>query len=232
MTPSWLYYLTLPTRDLTRARRFYSTLFGWGLAENDDATGLHVEDVQPPMGISGAGEAAPRLWFVVDDVHAAVARVRRAGGTAADVVEYASGASVDCLDDQGTEFSLTVPTYDTAPLPSTKPGELFYFSMPVADAARARTFFGSVLGWTFDGPGDQGGEHLANVQPDGGLGGGRPGHSPELYFRVADLDAAMATVVALGGTAEPLGAGPEGRHAMCSDDQGVAFGLSEPAPGY
>jgi predicted enzyme related to lactoylglutathione lyase len=230
-TPSWLYYFTLPTRDLALAERFYTSLFGWRTSRNADDSGFHVEDVQPPMGVSAQGDASPRLWFVVDDIAAATARVRAAGGTATAVVDYASGASVDCTDDQGTEFSLTVPTYDTAPVPSTRPGELFYFSMPVADAERARRFFGAVFGWEFDGPGEQGGQHVANVQPDGGIGGGRPGHAPDLFFRVDDLDAAMARVVELGGTAVFVGAGDEGRHAMCTDDQGIAFGLSEPAPG-
>jgi predicted enzyme related to lactoylglutathione lyase len=72
---------------------------------------------------------------------------------------------------------------------------------------------------------------VANVQPDGGIGAGRPGHAPDLFFRVADLDVAMARVIELGGTAQFLGAGDEGRHAMCTDDQDVVFGLSEPAPG-
>ena len=47
---------------------------------------------------------------------------------------------------------------------------------------------------------------------------------------------ALAEVVArvreLGGTAEPVGEGPEGRHAACHDDQGVPFGISQPSPGY
>lgn len=232
VTPSWLYYLTMPTTDLARAERFYGQLFGWRLEPNQEGTGLHVEGVHPPMGISTTSGPAPRLWFVVDDVPAAVARVRAAGGTAAAVIEYESGASVDCLDDQGTEFSLTLPSYETAPVPSSRPGELFYFSMPVADGERARRFFGDVLGWTFDGPGEQGGQHVANAQPDGGLGIGRPGHTSDLFFRVDDLDAAMARVVELGGTAQFVGEGPEGRHAMCTDDQGVGFGLSEPSPGF
>ena len=230
--PSWLYYCTLPTHDVPRARRFYGGLFGWTMEDNPDGTGFHVADVQPPMGVGTMSGSSPRLWFVVDDVVATVAAVRAHGGRADELIEYASGGSVDCLDDQGTEFSLSVPGYPSEPLPSTKPGELFYFSLPVADGARARAFYGAVLGWTFDGEGEQGGQHVANTQPDGGLGIGRPGHVPELWFRVPDLDAAMARVAELGGTAEYVGAGPEGRHAQCTDDQGIAFGVSEPSTGF
>ena len=230
VTPSWLYYFTLPTRDLSRAKRFYGELFGWQMDDNPSGTGFHVEGVQPPMGVSTEVDT-PRLWFVVDDIGAAVASVRARGGEAENVVDYESGAAADCRDDQGTEFSLSVPAYESAPVGSTKPGELFYFSMPVADGERARSFFGDVFGWTFDGAGEQGGQHVANSKPDGGLGIGRPGHAPELWFRVANLEAAMARVVALGGTAEPAGDGPEGRHASCTDDQGVFFGISEPSAG-
>ena len=231
VTPSWLYYFTLPTRDVDRAERFYTELFGWRMVRNEHGTGFHVEDVQPPMGVGTNERLVPQLWFVVNDIDAAVAAVRAHGGTADEPVVYESGAAADCRDDQDTEFSLSVPTYDSAPVGSTKPGELFYFSMPVADGERARSFFGAVFGWTFDGAGEQGGQHVANSKPDGGLGIGRPGHVPELWFRVANLEDAMARVVELGGTAERAGDGPEGRHAGCTDDQGIFFGISEPSTG-
>lgn len=51
-----------------------------------------------------------RLWFVVDDIATAVTRVRELGGTASDPVDYESGWSSDCTDDQGTVFSLSVPS--------------------------------------------------------------------------------------------------------------------------
>lgn len=230
--PAWLYYFTVPTRDLTRAQAFYGSLFGWAMEPNHEGDGLHVEDVHPPMGISTMSGAAPRLWFVVDDVRTAVARVLASGGTSDEPVHYESGWAADCTDDQGTAFSLSEPSYETAPTGSMRAGELFYFSMPVADPARAEAFFGAVFGWEFDRPGAAGGRHIANSRPDGGLDPSMPGHDPSLFFRVDDLDAAMARVVDLGGTAEFVGEGPEGRHAMCTDDQGFAFGLSQPSPGY
>ena len=42
----------------------------------------------------------------------------------------------------------------------------------------------------------------------------------------------MVKVRELGGTAELMGEGDEGAHALCADDQGVVFGLSQPAEGY
>ncbi|MGC7323044.1 VOC family protein, partial [Mycobacteroides abscessus subsp. massiliense] len=51
------------------------------------------------------------------------------------------------------------------------------------------------------------------------------------FFGVADIDAAVMTVRELGGEAEDPG--PEepgfGRFTFCRDDQGVRFGLHQPA---
>jgi predicted enzyme related to lactoylglutathione lyase len=50
---------------------------------------------------------------------------------------------------------------------------------------------------------------------------------------VDDLESAVARVRALGGRVDDeLMEGPEGRHVQCADDQGVEFGLSQPADGY
>jgi predicted enzyme related to lactoylglutathione lyase len=89
-----------------------------------------------------------------------------------------------------------------------------------------------LFGWEYSPPGEQGGIHITNRLPDGGLGGGRQGTAAELFFRVRDLEASTEAVRAAGGTADPVGEGAEGRHAVCADDQGVPFGLSQPAPGF
>lgn len=102
-----LYYFTLPVRDLARAQRFYSAVLGWQFADADNG---HAGNISaPPGGPNVTDDPGARLWFVVDDIHAAIERVQAAGGTARTPVEYASGWSVDCTDDQGTEFSLSVP---------------------------------------------------------------------------------------------------------------------------
>ena len=48
------------------------------------------------------------LDFVVEDIHAAVAKVRELGGTAEEPTESPSGWSAECRDDQGTLFCLSV----------------------------------------------------------------------------------------------------------------------------
>jgi uncharacterized protein len=117
-------------------------------------------------------------------------------------------------------------------------GEPSWFEIGVADATKARSFYGGLLGWEFEaGPsGDESaGAVIRTPGIDGGLHGGDEGASPYLFFRVDDLDAALNRVAELGGTVEPLpGVDPEqesefGRFAFCRDDQGSSFGLHQPS---
>ncbi len=103
-----LYYFALPATDIAKAHAFFGAVLGWQFAAPDRG---HIENISAPPGSVNSmnGETAVRLWFVVDDIHAAVQRVREMGGTADEPVDYASGWSADCTDDQGTMFSLSVP---------------------------------------------------------------------------------------------------------------------------
>lgn len=105
-----LYYFTLQVPDLARAQRFYGAVLGWQFPAPDHG---HVANISaPPGGVQQVDTPqGAQLWFVVDDIHTAVAAVRAAGGTADEPVQYESGWSADCTDDQGVRFSLSVPTY-------------------------------------------------------------------------------------------------------------------------
>ena len=111
-----------------------------------------------------------------------------------------------------------------------EPGDLYYFTIPVPDLATAQAFYGAVLGWRFD---DAASGHAGNIAaPPGGI---RPVDTPtgaELWFVVADIHAAVATVRALGGTAEDPVLYDSGWAAACTDDQGTTFNLSVPADKY
>ena len=96
-------------RDLAKAQAFFGAVLGW---QFDDPTSGHIENISAPPGAVHAGDDAPgaRLWFVVDDIHAAVATVRELGGTADEPVHYDSGWSADCTDDQGTCSASACPS--------------------------------------------------------------------------------------------------------------------------
>ncbi len=106
--PGDLYYFTIPVSDLARAQAFFGAVLGWQFA--DPQAGKVSNIAAPPGGMRATAErAGAQLWFVVDDIHAAVARVHELGGSSDEPVLYESGWSADCVDDQGTSFSLTVP---------------------------------------------------------------------------------------------------------------------------
>ena len=108
--PGDLYYFNLPVHDVAKAQAFFGAVLGWQFADPSQG---HVTNISAPPGgvseIEGAAPTIPQLWFVVDDIHAAVAKVRERGGQAGEPVLYDSGWSADCTDDQGTPFNLSVP---------------------------------------------------------------------------------------------------------------------------
>lgn len=105
-------YFTLDTLDVEKARAFYGALFGWTF--DDQASGptyVHVADSEPSFGFTKVERvgAFANLYFRVDDITAACARVVELGGKAAVPSESASGLSAVVADDQGVSFSLWQP---------------------------------------------------------------------------------------------------------------------------
>ncbi|MGW4199649.1 VOC family protein [Streptomyces sp. NPDC004726] len=115
-------------------------------------------------------------------------------------------------------------------------GEISFFELGVGDFEKARTFYGSLFGWTF-GPGaaEGAGYEIRTPNVPGGVHGGDSGAGPYVFFRVDDLKAALDRVVELGGTVDDFDFGQDdasaaryGRFTFCHDDQGSPFGLHEP----
>jgi predicted enzyme related to lactoylglutathione lyase len=107
-------------------------------------------------------------------------------------------------------------------------GEPSFLEIGSTDAARGRAFYQALFGWTFT---SQDNGFAANLATTGiGVHGDDPTPSIVVYFGVDDIDAAVARVRALGGTAPPPGAETAGfgRFVECRDDQGVKFGLRQP----
>lgn len=109
-------------------------------------------------------------------------------------------------------------------------GQPTFFEIGAPDAARATAFFTRLLGWTPHAMGDRGQAWLETGGVRGGVHDNDEESRIDIFFGVADIDSAVATVRELGGEAED--AGPTepgfGRFAFCKDDQGVRFGLHQP----
>lgn len=111
----------LHTRDAERATHVYTELFGWTVSQTvevSDLEGGHrlfsFEQGRPPVGAIANTARWPGVhvhWlfhFPVDDIEAAVTRVRALGGTAFDPV-WLPGAErrlAGCEDPQGAAFGL------------------------------------------------------------------------------------------------------------------------------
>jgi len=112
------------------------------------------------------------------------------------------------------------------------PTELGYLTIPVTSVARAKVFFEALFGWQFELGTNSQGAHIGNTRLPIGFSTGGPVDYGNLYFRVADIRAATAKVAVLGGSADAVKEGPSGLSAVCKDDQGTAFSLWQPAPGF
>jgi uncharacterized glyoxalase superfamily protein PhnB len=100
-------YLTMHVVDAARARAFYGAVFGWTFAPGHVEDGWQVDGPSPMTGLHGGHEQSMLVpMYRVDDIAAAVARVRAAGGTATDPERQPYGISAHCTDDQGTPFYL------------------------------------------------------------------------------------------------------------------------------
>lgn len=110
-------------------------------------------------------------------------------------------------------------------------GELGYFTIPVADMERGRAFYGMLFGWQFAPDANDAYAHVANTTPPGGLHCAE-GSTPQVWFRVGDIKAAVEQVRALGGQADEPQESPSGWSTSCRDDQGTHFNLWQAAPGY
>jgi uncharacterized glyoxalase superfamily protein PhnB len=106
--PGELSYITYEVTDSAAFRAFYSRVLFWTFEPGRIADGWQVQQTHPMAGVAG-GSAAPvtvPMW-TVEDVDAAVARVREAGGAVIDEPsQQPYGKTAQCTDDQGSRFYL------------------------------------------------------------------------------------------------------------------------------
>jgi uncharacterized glyoxalase superfamily protein PhnB len=103
-----LSYITYQVPDSAAFKAFYSRVLFWTFEPGRIDDGWQVQQTHPMAGVAGgsAQHVTVPMW-TVDDIDAAVARVREAGGTVIDEPsQQAYGKSALCTDDQGSRFYL------------------------------------------------------------------------------------------------------------------------------
>lgn len=220
-------YASLWVPDVERAEAFYQRVLGWRL-EHTPSGGRRVGSVTPPLGMYADPAGTLFLCHAVDDVRAALARVRAAGGQAGEPTDEPWGLIADCTDNQGMRFAVfESATSDRAALGQPGPGELVYLTVGVPDSKLFRDFYGAVFGWTFTPGRIEDGWGVTGCSPMMGMHGNadRPVVVP--MYGVADIEAAVRAVRAAGGTAGEPEQMPYGTTAECVDDQGLSFYLGQ-----
>jgi predicted enzyme related to lactoylglutathione lyase len=223
-------YVSIWVPDVDRAADFYASVLDWGYS-SVYADGRHVADrATPSVGIYRSADG-PTLFccYAVDDVAAAVERIRAAGGEAGEPTVEPFGLAADCLDDQGTRFSVYQfePGAARPPADGNNPGNLAYLTLLVVDSVRARAFYGSVLGWSFVPGRIEDGWQVQDVAPMTGLSGGHDRAAGVPMWQVEDIATAVARVRSAGGTATDPERQPYGISAECTDNQGTHFYLGQ-----
>ena len=110
-------FFEMGVEDAERGRAFYEGLFGWSFAPGPTGAGFTIE--APNMGggmHDGDKAASPYVFFRVDDMDAALDRVRELGGSVEEI-DLDSGEEGQakfgrfklCRDDQGSGFGLHEP---------------------------------------------------------------------------------------------------------------------------
>ena len=104
-----------------------------------------------------------------------------------------------------------------------------HYEISASDVDRAQRFWSGLFGWEFGESVMPEGEYrMARTGEASGAAissYGEPGH-PNVYFDVDDIDASVAKVSELGGSAEAKAPVPGmGWFAACRDSEGNAFSL-------
>jgi uncharacterized protein len=171
-------------------------------------------------------------YVSVEDVDALTPRVRELGGEVLaepfDVVQ--AGRTAALRDPTGATLHLWQPREQLGAGRVNDAGCMVWNELASPDPARARDFFGELLGWTVE-PEESG---YGVIRLQGAINGGmRPLQDGEpthwlVYFTVASLDDAIAAIRDGGGTviAGPMST-PVGRVAAVGDPQGAPFALFE-----
>lgn len=219
----------LLTSNSDEALRFYNSILGWCFTDPDQANRGYrriqkvVENsgmehaiggvMQLTEGMCAAGARPAWLGYIgVDDVAQSVARIAAAGGGVqmppTDIPGVGRIAMV--TDPQGVPFYVMRSNSDEASLAfaSDKPrvGHCAWNELITVDPEAAKVFYFDEFGWSKDGAMDMGPMGSYEFVRHNGVIGAimpKPEEMPvpmwHYYFRCADIDTALKTIIDNGG---------------------------------
>lgn len=246
--PAMFRHFSINAGDVQRAKAFYETVFSWDFEPWGPPDFYLIANAGVGGALQGRREIVPgarmlgvEATMAVDDVAAASAGIERAGG---EVVggPYHIETVGTLIWFRDTEGNLAGAMRYDAPDPTHRPspdatGVLRHFAINADDVARAKTFYESVFGWTFEpwGPPDFYIVRNAGSTFNGALQGRRelaPGARMigfEISVGVADIKALVRAVEANGGrmVMQPVHLQTVGTVAYFEDPEGNLIGCCQ-----
>lgn len=236
-TPCWVDLAA----DVERAAAFYGALLGWEVHVGGPETGGYALCRKDGKAVAGLGprtdDEFPVQWttyLATEDVDTTAARVAEAGGrvlfSPVDVMD--KGRMTLAVDPLGATFGLWQAGTNTGMELANEPGSVTWNDQASQDPAKSMDFYAHAFGYHYQpvpGAGEYRTIHLAeDTDAVGGIGevGAPAWHT---YFQVEDTDAAIETLLSLGGSVvAPAEDTAFGRFATVTDDQGAEFKIISP----
>ena len=247
--PCWV---DLFTSDPDRSRAFYSALFGWTPEEPNQEFGGYFNFTKDGVRIAGGmrndgSSGQPDGWSVylaTDDAEKTVAGATAHGGQVMvpPMAVGDLGTMAVVSDPGGAVIGMWQPGEHRGFGYVGEPGAPSWFELHTRDYEPSLDFYRDVFGWKTRVGGDSaefrystvdvGDEQYAGVMDASGfLPAGVPA-GWTVYFGVADADAALSEVVALGGEVVMAAENtPYGRLATVADPTGAVFRIHQPPAG-
>jgi uncharacterized protein len=119
--PGQMVHVEIPAGDTSKARDFWGSLFGWQFQEFPGPTEYHMTRFSDTTGGAiyapdPADKRGARVYFDVDDINAATARVNELGGEAGEALPVPGmGWFSINKDTEGNEFGLWQNDESAAP---------------------------------------------------------------------------------------------------------------------
>jgi predicted enzyme related to lactoylglutathione lyase len=239
----------LITEDLEAARRFYGELFGWTFEQGARPSGrpywlarsgkVYVAGmVEAPPPADGEKVSRWLPYMSVNDVDAAVAQATAAGARVAVAPRDVNlGRVAAIVDTEGAVIGFVRSRIgdpdDTTTAPAT--GRIVWTELVANDPVAATRFYATVVGYEAKTIERRGGQYTLLTQRGSDRAGILKNPSEQTapvwltYFGVDDPAAAVARVVALGGTVvlPPSGQLREGTMAVVTDPSGALLVLQK-----
>jgi hypothetical protein len=237
-SPNWL---DIGSADTTTTIAFYTGLFGWqAVSAGPDGGGYGffqldgktVAAYSPPT--EEGSSPGWTIYFTTADADVSAKLIEEAGGTvlAAPLDVMTAGRTGLFADPSGARFALWQPGEVVGLDSVNDAGTMRWVELHTIDPAAARSFYRSVLDWTYqDMPMGEFTYVVAATSGDenafGGIRPVEPGAETRWhpYFEVTDTDAAVASAVKLGATVvRPAQTVADiGRFAALADPHGSSF---------